>query len=143
MSTSLRTALSWLQAHGLSDEAECWVLGSDTVEPVTGVTSTEAGDMVLSTAPPWSEPTPIPMQYNAVCDTLLEEYAGGGALRWASRPDEPYRGSYVVDATSAVFFLFLPEDVQLLAESHDEKMEQQKQRAKELTKQIQEAQDNG
>lgn len=134
--TTLRTALSWLQAHGLSDDAECWVLGSNTVQPVTGVTS-EGADMVLHTAPAWSEPTPAPLRYASVCDTLLENYSGGGTLRWRTRPTDPYRGSYVVDTNSAVFFLFLPQGVELV-ESHDEKMAQRKQQAIQLTREIQE-----
>lgn|SRR5208283_1419934 len=138
MGTSLRTALSWLQAHGLSDSAECWVLGADTAQPVTGIAQ-DGADMVLHTAPPWSEPTPQPLRFAAVCDTLLENYSGGGTLKWHAKPDDPYRGSYVVNSESAVFFLFLPDSIQLF-ESHEEKMEQRTQQAIQLTRDIQESQ---
>jgi hypothetical protein len=138
MGTSLRTALSWLQAHGLSDDAECWVLGQDTVQPVTGVTQV-LSDMLIITAPPWSDPAPTPLRFAAVCDTLLENYSGGGTLRWLAKPDDPYRGSYVVNPKSAVFFLFLPNEIQIV-ESHEEKMEQRTQQAIQLTRDIQESQ---
>jgi|SRR5271156_2363619 len=138
MKTSLRTALAWLQAHGLSDDAECWVLGEDTVQPVTGVTQV-AGDMMLVSAAPWSEPTPLPLSFGGVCDILLENYSGGGTLRWHAKPDDPYRGSYVVNPESAVFFLFLPENIQIV-EGHAEKMEQRIQQAIQLTREIQESQ---
>lgn len=138
MGTSLRTALAWLQAHGLSDNAECWVLGQDTIHPVTGVTQ-DAGDMILESAAPWSEPTPLPLAFGGVCDILFENYSGGGTLKWQVKPDDPYRGSYVVNPKSAVFFLFLPENIQIV-DGHAEKMEQRTQQAIQLTREIQESQ---
>jgi hypothetical protein len=138
MSISLRTVLMWLEEHRLHDDAECWVLGGDTVEPVHGVTWEESGDMVLHSRPPWTEPAPTPLQYAAVRDTLLEHYAGGGRLKWAGHPDV-YRGSYVVNAESSVFFVFLPTEIQIV-DSHEEKMEQRKKQAIDLTRKIEESQ---
>src|SRR5271155_4142857 len=138
MKTSLRTALAWLQAHGLSDSAECWVLGEEDTQPVTNVTQV-AGDMILESAAPWSTPTPLPLGFGGVYDILFENYSGGGTLRWHAKPDDPYRGSYVVNPGSAVFFLFLPENIQIV-EGHAEKMEQRTQQAIQLTREIQESQ---
>lgn len=135
---SLRTVLRWLEEHRLHDEADCWVLSGDTVEPVVEVTWEDEGNMILHSRPPWSEPAPTPLQYHMVCDTLLEHYAGGGQLKWGGHPDM-YKGSYVVNAESSVFFLFLPSSIEIV-ESHEEKMEQRKNQAIELTRKIEESQ---
>lgn len=135
----LRTALQWLGEHGLDNEAECWVLSGDTAEPVTGVTPTPLGNVILWTLPPWTEPFPRPLSYAAVYDTLVGEYSGGGRLIWESQPRHTYRGSHVIDPAKSVFFLFLPTAIQLI-ESHEEKMEQRKQQAKQLTEQIERTQ---
>lgn len=134
MTVNLRTVLRWLDEARIHDEAECWVLGGDTVQPVTGVTSTESGDMLLHSEEPWAEPAPAPLRFREVCDTLLEEYAGGGLLKWADHPDV-YRGSYSVNVETAVFFVFTSPGVEIV-DSHEEKMEQRKQQAETLTQEI-------
>jgi len=139
MTVNLRTVLRWLDEQRIHDEAGCWVLGHDRVEPVEHVTWTEDGDMLVLTEPPWSTPTPVPLTYREVSDILLEHYSGGGLLKWANHPEEVYKGSYVVKPESAVFFLFLSQEVGIV-ESHSEKMEQRKQQAIELTKRIEESQ---
>jgi hypothetical protein len=137
--TNLRTALQWLDEQDIGGQAECWVLGNNTVQPIVHVTWTEVGDVLLWTLPPWTEPSPTPLQFARVSDMLLEHYSGGGSLRWANQLSDTYRGSYVVNSESAVFFLFLPPNVRIM-DSHDEKMEQRKQQAIELTKRIEESQ---
>src|SRR5271157_2708338 len=135
MNVTLRTALQWLTDHDLSDDAECWVLSGDTVEPIVGVTATPAGDVWIGTAAVWSEPAPIALRYGPMCDTLLETYSGGGSLRWANSPGQTYRGSYTPNPDVSVFLLFLPTEVRLV-ESHEEQMEKRKQQAKQLTREI-------
>lgn len=137
--TSLRTVLHWLDEQRIWNNAECWVLADNTVEPVVGVTWTDDGNMVLSTASVWTEPTPTPLQYGPVCDTLREHYSGGGRLIWTTKSEDVYRGSYVANAETAVFFVFLPKSVEII-ETHEEKLEQRKQQAIELTKKIEESQ---
>lgn len=131
----LRTALQWLGEHGLAPNAECWVLSGDTVEPVIGVTPTPRGNCIMWTRPVWAEPSPSPLTFTATYDILVESYSGGGRLIWEAQPRFTYRGSHVVDPEKSVFFLFLPTAIQLI-ESHEEKMEQRKQQARQLTEQI-------
>jgi hypothetical protein len=133
--TDLRTTLHWLTEQGIHDEAECWILGSDTVQPVVGVTPTNSGDTYLLSEEPWAEPAPAPLSYRAVCDILLESYAGGGSLRWATNPATIYRGSYSVNVENAVFFVFLPSEIEIV-DSHEVKMEQRKRQAEQLTQEI-------
>jgi hypothetical protein len=139
MTVNLRTVLRWLDEQRIHDEAMCWILGSDTVEPVTHVTWTEDGHMILESLPPWSEPIPTALRYEEVCDILLEHYAGGGSLKWTKQPDTIYRGSYVVDPKESVFFIFLPSNIRFV-DSHSEKIEQKRQQAIQLTRQIEESQ---
>lgn len=149
--TNLRTVLMWLDEQQIHPDAECWVLGHDTVQPVVDIVqagggegtyfNTQAilGDLVLITTQPWGDPTPAPLHYGAVYDTILETYSGGGRLLWDAHHKDTYRGSYVVNAESAVFFLFLPTDIEIV-DSHEEKMEQRKKQAIELTRKIEESQ---
>jgi hypothetical protein len=139
MTVNLRTVLKWLDEQRIHDEAECWILTGDTVEPITYVTWTNNGDIILTSAPPWHEPTPIPLHYAQVCAMLLEHYSGGGLLKWSKRPRDTYRGSYIVNPESSVFFIFLSSTVGVV-EDHETKMEQKKQQAIQLTRQIQESQ---
>lgn len=139
MSYNLRTSLQWLQGHGLEEDAECWILSGDTVEPIIGVTSQEDGNVILSSRPIYEEPSPIPLTYGVVSDRLLESYSGGGCLLWGTDTDQTYRGSYVVNPETAVFFLFLPSDIQIY-ETYSEQMDQRKQQARQLTSEIERAQ---
>lgn len=132
----LRTALMWLESHRLSAQAECWVLAGDDVEPVTGVTCD--GDVTLTSRPVWGDPSPTPLPYGLIYDKIMEQYSGGGSIKWEGH-SETYRGSYVVDPAKAVFFLFLPESV-MIVESHEEKMEQRRQQARQLTREIERSQ---
>lgn len=137
MKVPLRTVLQWLDEQNISLDAECWVLTNDTVLPViAAIPDGGRGDIILRTAPVWSEPPPVPLTFDAIHDTILEHYSGAGELIWLNANSTiTYRGSYVVNADNAVFFLFLPEKIELV-ETHIEKMEQRKKQAIDLTKEI-------
>ena len=130
-----RTILNWLTAHNLSDSAEVWVLGAKSVEPVLQVQPLSSGNAEVETASVWSKPAPVPLQYGSFYDTLLRSYSGGGTLEWQDHYQDTYRGSYTVNPQTAVFLLFLPDEIQLI-ETHAEKMEQRRKQAKELTEVI-------
>lgn len=134
--TDLRTVLLWLDEQDISPDAESWVLSDSQVLPVTDLAVGE--DAWLVSSPVWSEPTPTPLKYGAVYDRLLASYSGGGRLKWTDHVTYIYRGSYVVDGTKAVFFLFLPEQIQL-KETHRERQEKREEQARQLTQEIETA----
>jgi hypothetical protein len=134
--TDLRTTLQWLTEQHITGDAECWLLADATVLPVTDLAVQEGeGSLILVTSTVWSEPTPVPLHYERVYAKLMDSYSGAGRMKWAGHVNYTYRGSYVVDPTSSVFFLFLPEHVQLI-EPHSEKMEKREQQARQLTEEI-------
>lgn len=132
--TDLRTVLRWLGEQEISELAECWILSDGTVEPVVTLQELD-GSLYLGSRSVWSAPAPVPLRFGTVYDKLLGSYSGGGLLHWTSHPGHTYRGSYVVNPNNAVFFLFLPDSIKLI-DSHSDKMEQRKEQAKQLTKEI-------
>lgn len=138
MTVPFRTILQWLDEQGLGIEAEVWVLGKQDVEPVLHIEPMpEDGSVAVRTASVWSVPVPVPLRYGTFRARVQECYSGAGTLRWKDHPDT-YRGSYTVNPQSAVFLLFLPDETQLIL-THEEKMEQKRKRARELTEVIQES----
>lgn len=134
--TNLRTAIGWLLAHGLEDDAEVWAVSKSVMEPVIDALPVSS-DTWLRTGSVWQEPTPLPLQWSGFYARLMEWYSAGGTFRWAQYPNLTYRGSYVVSPHSAVFLIFLSPEIELV-QSHSELMEQRKQQAKSLTQEIQE-----
>lgn len=135
MTVQLRTALQWLDEQHIAPDAECWVLAGDTVEPVTSIDVTGQGDILLTTAKVWDDPAPVPMLYDEVHGALIDSHSGGGALHWRTH-SETYRGSYVVNPERAVFFVFLPDDVSLSPGTYTERVDQRREQAKQLTREI-------
>jgi hypothetical protein len=134
--TDLRTVLHWLDEQDPAPDAECWLLSDRTVLPVVDrAVASGSGSIILITASVWAEPTPVPLRYDALRATIMENYSGAGQMQWSERVNYIYRGSYVVDPMVSVFFTFLPPQVELI-ETHAEKMEQRRKQARQLTKEI-------